>query len=169
MGLLLVGLTAVSYARMSKRIYDAKTFWVGSGRDAFQAFDPRLSVQGPRVQRAVKEIERLVKPDETVLVLPQGIMLNYLSRRRNGFPYVHFMPFELVTLGEEKILETLARSAPDAIVLVDIDVSEYGYGRFGEDTGSARRLGSGRTTSPFHGSTASRRAEADSAFSSPDT
>lgn len=135
LGIFLVSVVIIFYVTGSKRFYNLKTFPVGGGADTIITFDPRVSIKGPCVRVALREIKKLIGKDENFLVLPEGIMLNYLSRRKNPFPYVHFMPFELATVSEEKILESLIKARPDYIILMDRDTSEYGYHYFGKDYG----------------------------------
>jgi hypothetical protein len=74
----------------------------------------------------------------TLAVLPQGAYLNFVLRRPNPTPFVQLMPPELITWGEDVVLEAYRRSPPDLVVLVHHDWTEYGAGPFGE--GHARRL-----------------------------
>ncbi|GMV43865.1 MAG: hypothetical protein AMXMBFR64_55810 [Myxococcales bacterium] len=106
----------------------AKTVVVGSGGDSFRA-DSR----GELVNHALETIATLAEPGATLAVLPEGVMLNYLSRRTNPTPYVIFMPLELVLFGEEAMVARFDASPPDWIVLVHKDTSEYGYPLFGVD------------------------------------
>jgi hypothetical protein len=68
-----------------------KRILVGSGADAFLA-DPR----GEFVQRALEVLERREPKDGTLLVVPEGAMLNYLARRRSPTRYFNYMPPELL-------------------------------------------------------------------------
>ena len=116
--------------RKSAREYAAKDVVVGAGADRFRA-----DVRGEFVGAAVAEIEARTHADERVLVLPEGIMINYLARRRTPTPYLNFMPPEIVLYGEDAIVAALAQAPPDAIVLLHKDTSEYGFALFGSDYG----------------------------------
>jgi len=65
--------------------------------------------------------------NETSIVFPEGVMLNYLTRTGNSCPYVNFMPPELIIFGEDRILNSLHKAPPDCVILVDKDISEYGF------------------------------------------
>jgi len=114
----------------TQRWYRLKTNPVGHGADAFLG-----AVRGRYAAEIVAEIERVARPDATLLVLPEGVMLNYLARRRNPTPYVNFMPPEMILFGEDAILESIRRAAPDFVALVHKDTSEYGARFFGRDYG----------------------------------
>ncbi|HEY8152081.1 MAG TPA: glycosyltransferase family 39 protein [Vicinamibacteria bacterium] len=75
-------------------------------------------------------------PGDTLTVLPEGLLLNYLLRRRSPSPYVDYMPSEVAHYGEPVLLTALQRSPPDWIALVDKDTSNYGVRYFGQDYGT---------------------------------
>ncbi len=72
---------------------------------------------------------------ETLAVLPEGVMINYLLRRVNPTGHVNFMPPELLIFGEDRILEAFEASPPDWIALTHKDTREYGVGFFGRGYG----------------------------------
>jgi hypothetical protein len=107
---------------------------IGRGSDTFWA-DKRAIPVG----QALDVIDALVGPHETLVAMPEGVMLNYLSRRVNPTPHTNFMPTEMVIFGEEAILASLREHPPDWIVLVHKDTSEFGTPFFGRDY--ARSIG----------------------------
>jgi len=110
--------------------YAWKVNVVGSGRDAFYA-----ASRGEYLWRVAREVEARLPADGRLLVLPEGVMLNYLTRRRSPTRYVNFMPPELIFFGEEEILAALAADPPELVALVHKDTTEYGYRFFGTDYG----------------------------------
>ena len=76
-----------------------------------------------------------MEPEETLVVLPEGIMVNYLIRRENPTPYINFMPPEMILFGGGPILQSLKREAPDYIAFVHKKTVMYGYPFFGRDYG----------------------------------
>jgi len=81
----------------------------------------------------LQEISTRVDPNATLAVLPDGVMLNYLSRRANPTPYIVLVPTEVAYFGEDRILAAYEAHPPDYIVLVHKDTSEYGVQFFGRD------------------------------------
>ncbi len=79
-------------------------------------------------------IETNIAPTNTFAVLPEGVMLNYLTRRDNPTPYAVFA-FEVWAFGEQNMLATYEKNPPDYIVLVQRDSSEYGVPYFGAQKG----------------------------------
>ncbi len=111
--------------------YANRTFQIGSGADEFRAGRKALYAS-----MALLEIESRVGPDETLAVIPEGVMLNYLSRRRTSTPHINFMPPELILYGEERILRDFQASPPDYVAIVHKDTTEYGFPFFGQDYAS---------------------------------
>jgi len=87
------------------------------------------------IQNTLDQIKLLVPPDATMVVFPEGVILNYLSRRTNPTPYVNFMPIELLLFEEKTILQSLIETRPDFVVFVDRKTAEYGADYFGRDYG----------------------------------
>lgn len=112
-----------------------KTARVGSGADEFLAtnfdFFPRGKVTG----QAAAYIGRRLQPNETLAALPEGVMLNYLARRRSSIRYINFMPTEFALFGEQVILQAFKDSPPDYVAIVHKDTWEFGYTFFGTDYG----------------------------------
>ena len=132
---IVVGVTIMVHVVTSARMYSIKTYPISEGADTMLTYSTSISPVGPCINDAIGEIRKLIREDETLLVLPEGIMFNYLSRRVNPFPYISFMPFEQETIGEDKILGAMVTSSPDYIILIDRDMTEFGYKGFGVDYG----------------------------------
>lgn len=129
--LVAIALVVAQHLAVARVWITAQEHTVGEGPDAFLA-DHR----GPVVREALAIIAREVGPDETLLVLPEGLMLNYLSRRRNPIPFSELMPTEVAFYGEGAIQDALRAHPPDFVALVHKDTSEYGMRHFGRDYGN---------------------------------
>jgi hypothetical protein len=113
-----------------ERWFRHKTYTVGSGADQIRADE-----RGYFVAPALDEIGRQLAPDDTLVVVPEGVMLNYLSRRVNPTPYVNFMPPELIMFGEHNILAAFQAHSPDYVVVAHKQTEEYGLLYFGKHYG----------------------------------
>jgi hypothetical protein len=109
--------------------YRRQTAVLGEGRDSFLA-DGR----GRMVRAALLELERHAQ-DATLLVLPEGVSLNYLTRRATPTPFINFMPPEFAFFGEQQMLAALEQAPPDLVLLIHKDTTEYGLPLFGVDYG----------------------------------
>jgi len=130
--LALVVLFCAAHLVDGQRWLDANRTAVGSGADAFVADE-----RGAVAAQALAILEREFEPGATLVVLPEGVMLNYLARRRSSVPYINFMPPELLLFDESEMVRALDRSPPDAVVLWHKDTAEYGVPLFGRDYGRA--------------------------------
>jgi hypothetical protein len=105
---------------------------VGTGGDVLRLFERDEATSG--IVQALEEIRGLMRPAHTLAVLPEGVMFNYLTRRRNPTPYINLMPPELRAFGEASIIQAFEQHPPDFVLLVHKDIEEfYGVGPFGED------------------------------------
>jgi len=114
------------------QFFAAKTFRVAEGVDTLYTYPP----YGESVRATLDEIRAREKPDETLLVVPEGVMLNYLARRRAPTPYFNFMPPELIMFGEETIVSALRQHPPDLLVWAPRSMPEYGYEGLGRGYGT---------------------------------
>jgi len=128
--LALIAVVAGAYLDSSAEVYRSKTVWVGNGGDAFLADD-----RGKVLQRLLDLVAERVAPGQTLAVIPEGVMVNYLSRRANPTPYINFMPPELIVFGEDRIVDAYRSSPPDFVVVTNRGASDYGYRLLGHDYG----------------------------------
>jgi hypothetical protein len=133
--LALVVLAAASmyYLNRSQKIYRLKDFAVGKGGDTIFTYGPKVHISGLVTSLALEWIEEKTSREATFVGLPEGIMLNYLSRRTTTSPYLNFMMGEMIVFGEKRILDDLKTRPSDYVILVDNDPSEFGVGPFGTD------------------------------------
>ena len=128
-GLLLAGVIA-HLAIMHGHVGRA-TVPLGSGRDALLA-----DLRGVVLGQALAEVEQRTREGDTVVVRPEGVMLNYLARRATGVRYINYMPPELLMFGEDRIVADLAANPPDLVVWIAKSTREYGVPQFGRDYGA---------------------------------
>jgi hypothetical protein len=90
---------------------------------------------------AAERLHALMPAGATLLVLPEGTMLNYWLRRTNATRHTAFTP-PIVEFfgGEERVLADVRKHPPDYIALVHRDTAEWGFGYFGTDPGYGRLI-----------------------------
>ena len=125
-------LLALSVAHVRATLFwrQFKTEPVGSAGDTLLA-DGR----GDEVAAALAWLLENTQPHETVLVVPEGLTLNYWARRRTPTRYLGFMPTELEMFGEHAVIAALEQNPPATVVVVHKDTSDYGARFFGQDYG----------------------------------
>ncbi|MBK7642059.1 MAG: glycosyltransferase family 39 protein [Planctomycetes bacterium] len=121
---------ALGHLRVMFEYQKIPTVWMGEGRDAF-----RVDGRGGVVAAALNELHAKLKPGESFVVLPEGVMLNYLARVPAPVKYINYMPPELLMFGEQQMVADLSAAAPAAIVLLHKSTGEYGFPWFGRDYG----------------------------------
>jgi hypothetical protein len=129
--LLLVEGIAV-HVGISQGFYRMKTLEIGSNGDAILALEPAADWRGKAVIDVLRALETTPR-SATVAVLPEGVMINYLSRRENPTPYITLMMPELLTFGEGVIQRRFEMAPPEYILLVHKDTTQYGVPYFGSD------------------------------------
>lgn len=114
------------------RIDQWKTATIGEGSDRFYV-DPRNDNRVVPTLRTLSYLRNNVQPGDTLIVFPNGVMLNYLLRAQNPTQFVMFSPWESdVHGGEDRIADAVIDAAPDYAVLLTMDLTIHGRGNFGE-------------------------------------
>ncbi len=108
-----------------------RTTRVGGASDAIRV-QPGVA---RAINRTLATVNAQTEPGDTLTVMPEGVMLNFLARRPTATPHFSFNPFELHVYGEDKILRDFQASPPAAVVLVHHDTSEHGARFLGRDYG----------------------------------
>ena len=132
-GLALLGPGVLFFAGHSRQLLQWKTQAVGEGRDQFFTFAPQMDPTGDFVGQAGAWLRNAAGgQNQTLLVLPEGEMINYLARLPS--PVAPFFFFSAATSGgrEAGIVRDLEKNPPDWIVLVSRDLREYGVQKYGE-------------------------------------
>lgn len=135
---LLVG-GATTLWSMSLTHYRNKSTVIGNGGDRLLGF--RSDVNDlPALWESVRaHLAATTRPDSTLLVVPEGLSLNYATRRRHPLRILDVLPATMALNGRE-VLPDLMAAPPDTIVLVSRDMTEFGYRAYGEDARSGRAL-----------------------------
>lgn len=132
MGLLIV-LTMLFYFNFTRNIYAMKNYSVASGHDRLLTFNEELFSYGPIINKTLSYIDQSMTPNDSFIVMPDGVMLNYLSRKNNASRYFEFTPNIVEAIGEEKIIHEISLTPPSFIILTKKDTSEHGARYFGVD------------------------------------
>jgi hypothetical protein len=117
----------------SQNVMSTKTLAVGNGQDKVFTFNEKTHPAGPAVQSALAWLESNASPNATLAVLPEGVMVNFLSRRFNPTKYLIWNPAEIVGFGQSTMTATFCENPPDYVMLIHRDSSEYGVKFFGQE------------------------------------
>jgi hypothetical protein len=128
--MLLPGLTRLTQA--SQQLYSDKTVPIGSGADTILTFNPHFRPVDAVMGEALRWVETNLPPNATLAVLPQGAMINYLSRHTNPCGYVAWNPPEVAAFGMDKMTDALIAHSPDYVIELFVNYGEYDEAIFGQ-------------------------------------
>lgn len=117
----------------SQFVYQRKTTVVGRGGDKILVFNEKVNPAGAAIQSALAWMEKNAPPDATLAVLPEGAMVNYLSRRTNPTHYLVWDPAEMTAYGQDNMTADFKSNRPDYVMLIHRDEGEYGANYFGKE------------------------------------
>jgi hypothetical protein len=137
--LLLLVPGAARLAALSSHLLSLKTEAVGRGRDLFYTFPPEINPTGDMV-RLVSDSLAGRPRGETLVVLPEGEIINYLARMPSPVAPYSFYGATTADGREEALVRDLDRHAPDWIVIISRDLGDYGIHSYGEAPGSGRDI-----------------------------
>lgn len=86
-----------------------------------------IASKATAVQNAIDYIEKNIKPNESIWIIPEGLMVNFLTNRPSKSIYYNItMPY-IQTFGEDKIVSDIKKDPPDYIIINNRDSVDYGY------------------------------------------
>jgi len=121
------------HVMLSYDLFQLKNNPVGTQRDFIMDYDPRIDSKGTRVQEAIEYINQELPPDTGLATIPQGNIINFMTRHPNPLYYHTFNPGQAMIRGEDKYFTNLKTVSPNHILLVDTDTSILGVRYFGQD------------------------------------
>lgn len=77
------------------------------------------------VNKTVNYIKTNTNKDDTVLVLPEGAIINFLSERKSHNKYYYLIPPNIEIFGEDKIVKDLEKDLPDYIVIQPMSYNNF--------------------------------------------
>lgn len=73
----------------------------------------------------IKYIETNTKKTDTIVILPEGAMINFLTDRKSDNFYTSLIPLYVEVFGENKIIEHFKQTKPEYIIFNNWDSSDY--------------------------------------------
>lgn len=120
--------------------YTQKTFSIGRDGDEIIVFNPGYDIASPIVAQTLDWLERNLDERDTVSVLPEGLIFNYLTKHRNPTRHNNFMAPQMAAYGEDNMIQDFKLHPPDYVVLVHKDTSDFGVDYFGKDPGYGMKM-----------------------------
>ena len=124
-------LGCVQLVRQAIGNYRQINYAVGGGADEIKTADSPADHRGPEIEAAVQWVKTNTPPDATLAVLPEGIVINYLSRRVNPTGCLNWAPPEEETYGATNMAVRLEENPPDYVIILHRLSIEYNVDYFG--------------------------------------
>lgn len=136
-GFYYVGFTAVflffilQHFNISKFCYENKTLRINAPRGRMYVFN------NPAENRCRQLIEYLrdnTKKEESLVIFPEGLPINFLAERKNPLHYYTYAPINLRSAGVvDDIIGEMETEKVDYVAINQRDTAEFGYFAFGAD------------------------------------
>lgn len=125
-----------AHVQISQQFYSSKNYSVGDGVDRFITYSDKFSFsQGLTYSELIPWLKSNVGQEEGIVVIPEGVMINYLARRQNPGKLFEFTPSLIDAIGEKQVINILKEAKPEYVLITDRETTEHGAGYFGKDFG----------------------------------
>jgi hypothetical protein len=132
-------IVATAFTRISMANYRLKTIPMGRGGDEIRGFGLDVFVCHDNLEAARVFLESRLHHDSTLLVAPEGIMLNYWTRTKTPLRITNLLPPTLALNGHD-VVEDLGKNPPDYVMIATRTVADDRYPPFGTDDQSGRNI-----------------------------
>lgn len=119
----------------SLRNYQGKVVPVGPIGDHLYYYAQYIHVS-PQQMEAVRKVIMSKPGARSLVVLPEGAILNYWTRLPSSISFIEFTPPLLKYRGQARLLSELQANPPDLVVIWSRHLGEYHTGPFGTCEGS---------------------------------
>jgi hypothetical protein len=82
---------------------------------------------GRSVNELIDYVKTSVPEGKGFLVMPEGVMLNFLTGRDSDNKYYSLLPLNIESFGESNIINDLKKNPPDYIFINNRNTSDYGF------------------------------------------
>jgi hypothetical protein len=128
-------LLIIPHWQVSSNMYANKNVMIQTSGGAIACFDSQRSM---RFWSAVEYLKKNSSCNDSVVAFPEGASFNFFANRPYPLKYHTFLPHDIESVGEGKIVSELDNSHTAYVILLTRDTSEYGGSSFGFDY--AKRL-----------------------------
>jgi len=129
---LLIGILAQPawlFLRLDNNALESRNLPLGEVHNRFFA-DP---ARGVILHQVMQDLTRMTGPDQSLAVIPEGLLINFLTQRKLSVADTQWTPPAIAMFGENAMRESLNRNPPDWVVLAHADTSIYDARWFGID------------------------------------
>lgn len=89
-------------------------------------FSQNISTQPAKFpNKLVQYIKETTKPTDKIVILPEGMIINFLAKRDSDGFYNSLLPLYVETFGEDNIIEHYKKNPPEYFILNNLDMKDY--------------------------------------------
>ena len=113
----------------------ASIMYIGANNSILEFTDSKIQTpkgtiytakdNGESTNQLIEFIGQNTKPDDKILIFPEGMMINFLTGRKSDDFYNSLLPLYIETFGENKIIEHFNLQKPEYIVLSNLNMENY--------------------------------------------
>ena len=129
--LFLIIFSFFSICFFGQRLLEGKNYKIKTDKGTVYSLKP----VGKTVEETAEYIKQNSSPNDSVLVLPEGLIINLLAGRKSHDMFYQLLPNHIEILGENNIIKKLAETPPEYIVLSSLATPSYGKRFFCIDYG----------------------------------
>lgn len=82
---------------------------------------------GTPVNDLIRYISTNVPKESKILIIPEGVIINFLTQRDSDNRYYSLLPLNIESFGEKNIINDLKKNPPDYIFINNRNTGDYGY------------------------------------------
>jgi len=121
----------MSHFSISRLCYRSKTLKISSPRGTLYTFN---NSRENRCKELIEFLKGNTDKQESLVIFPEGLTVNFLSGRANPLYYYSYLPHELAQPKMmDSIISDMKNKRVDYVVLTQRDAAEYGHAVFGRD------------------------------------
>jgi hypothetical protein len=128
-GIISIVFLCITAITRTQAFLESKTLEVGTEGDRIFVSAPEFHGAGLAFKKSLDVVNQVHKSG-TVLVLPEGVLINYIQRLESPLAEFQFLPAALTNGQAEKYVERLRLRPPELVVLLPRDTREHGVVNF---------------------------------------
>ena len=132
----IISIAVFTTLQNSNRLLSAKTLPIGKGADLMYTYPSNVLMTG-QIVGTFSELLAKQTADKKIIVIPEGIMINYLARKKSPVDDINYYTSKSAESG---IVGKLKKTAPSWIIYISRDLTEYGVSKFGSKDQSGEEL-----------------------------
>ncbi|MBE7705355.1 MAG: hypothetical protein E7Z90_06055 [Cyanobacteria bacterium SIG29] len=82
-------------------------------------------IHSEAINKTVEYINKNTKEEDTILVLPEGSVINYLTKRKSHNKFYYLIPPNIEVFGEESIVKELEQDLPEYLILQPMSYTNF--------------------------------------------